>query len=164
MPTFSRKSPLKPPLKSPLATERLTRRELLYLAAAGGGLFALGNCAPLPPPFVPINYRELRIVHCFDGVPHQPGSKPWILGGTCCCTPNDELIEIYHREQICLEYSADDLIELHRRKNIKLIYDHTNCNNLCEFGPHVTKGGRCMVPPTPGTRNYEEIVAGIRRA
>jgi hypothetical protein len=57
--------------------------------------------------------------------------------------------------------TTDDLIELYQQKNIKLVFDHTDCNNLCEYGPHVTKGGHCMVPPTPGTRNYEEVITGV---
>jgi hypothetical protein len=78
------------------AGKRPSRREFLQLAATGGAVVVLGNCAAPPPPFVPIRYKELTIAHCFDGVPHQPGRKPWALGGTCCCTPSDELTEAYH--------------------------------------------------------------------
>ena len=135
----------------------------LQLVAVGGAAAALGSCVAPPPPFVPIRYTNLRIAHCFDGVPHQPGSKPWVLGGTCCCTPSSELITAYHRDGICRDVTMDDLVALYGQKNIRLTYDHTDCNNLCGYGPHVTKGGQCMVPPTPGSRNHEEVVTGIRR-
>ena len=157
MRTYSHNSPMPPHS----AARRPPRREFFWLVAAGAALAVLGNCAKPPPPFVPICYEDVRIVHCFDGVPHQPGSKPWIMGGTCCCTPSDELIEAYHRDGICLDMTTDDLIELYEQKGVRLALDHTNCNNLCEHGPHVTKGGHCMVPPTPGTRNYEEVVTGV---
>ena len=100
--------------------------------------------------------------HCFDGVPHIRGSKPWVLGGTCCCTPSDALLKMLHEDGLCLDLDTQGLIDLYHQKGIQLGIDHSGCNNLCECGPHVTKGGKCMVPPTPGTRNYEEVITGIR--
>ena len=37
-------------------------------------------------------------LYCFDTVGHTPGAKPFILGGTCCCTPTKELMEKYHAD------------------------------------------------------------------
>ena len=100
------------------------------------------------------------MAHCFDGVPHISGSTPWALGGACCCTPGDDLMKRLHADGVCKDLDAEGLTALYHEKGIKLVVDHQHCNNLCEFGPHVTKGGKCMVPPTPGTRNYEEVVTG----
>jgi hypothetical protein len=66
----------------------------------------------------------------------------------------------YQRDGFCLDMTTDDLIRLYREKGIALAYDHMLCNNLCQHGPHVTQGGRCMVPPTPGTRQFERVVTG----
>ena len=101
------------------------------------------------------------MAHCFDGVPHIAGSKPWVLGGKCCCTPTDDLMRKLHADGVCEDLDVDGLISLYEDKGIRLRFDHTGCNNMCEYGPHVTKGGKCMVPPTPGTRNYEDVITGI---
>lgn len=114
-----------------------------------------------PPPYVPAYPESPAIAHCFDGVPHMPGSTPWVLGGACCCTPSEELMKKLHADGVCLDMSADDLTALYHEKGIQLAGDHAGCNNLCAWGPHVTKGGKCMAPPLPGTRNYQEVVTGI---
>jgi hypothetical protein len=113
---------------------------------------------------VPIQYQEPKIVHCFDGVPHQAGSQPWVLGGTCCCTPTDQLMAAYHRDGFYRNMQTADLLALYQEKGIHLVTDHARCNNLCEYGPHVVFGGHCMVAPTPGTRNYEEVITGTSYA
>jgi hypothetical protein len=120
----------------------------------------LSGCITPPPPYVPAQREPPPMAHCFDGVPHIPGSTPFVLDGACCCTPTEDLMRKLHADGICQGIDADGLITMYHDKGIKLVVDHQRCNNLCEFGPHVTKGGKCMVPPTPGTRNYEEVVTG----
>jgi hypothetical protein len=127
---------------------------------AGLILGALVGCAAPPPPFVPIRHDGVRIAHCFDGVPHQPGAKPWVLGGTCCCTPTEETLKLWQRDGFFTGMGMDEVLAQYDERGIKTALDHRHCNNQCEFGPHVTRGGHCMAPPTPGTRNYEEIVTG----
>ena len=100
------------------------------------------------------------IVHCFDGVPHIKGSLPFILGGTCVHSPTPEVLSWYHRDGLLLDYDWERLKALYADRGIKTIYDHKGCNNYCPWGPHLVKGGHCMVPPTPGTRNYEEVLSG----
>ena len=119
-----------------------------------------GGCIQPPPPYVAAYPEQPAMVHCFDGLPHIPDAKPWALEGRCCCTPCEELMDAFHAEGICLELDADGLIALYHEQGIQLAIDHQGCNNLCEYGPHVTKGGKCMVPPAPGTRNYQEVVTG----
>jgi hypothetical protein len=102
-------------------------------------------------------------VHCFDWVGHMSGSTPFILGGTCSCTPTQALMDKYHADKVVpAEMTLADLQKLYKDKGIKLATDRKECNNLCEFGPHVVKGGKCMVPPTPGTVNFEEVRYGVR--
>ena len=122
---------------------------------------AVVGCLEAPPPYVPAYRDKPALAHCFDGVPHIRGSKPWVLGGSCCCTPSDELMAKYHADGVCLDLDTEELLALYQEKGIRLATDHQRCNNLCAYGPHVTKGGKCMVPPTPGTRNYEEVVTGL---
>ncbi|HOB73542.1 MAG TPA: hypothetical protein PKG54_03355 [Phycisphaerae bacterium] len=124
------------------------------------GPFLLTGCAKPPPPYVLLHQEPPKLAHCFDGIPHIKQSKPWVLGGQCCCTPTDELMAKYHADGVCTDLDTAGLIDLYRQKGITLAIDHKDCNGLCENGPHVVKGGRCMAPPTPGTREYEEIVTG----
>lgn len=101
-------------------------------------------------------------IYCFDSVGHKKGAGPFVLGGTCCCTPTEELVAQYHRDGHIRNTNLDGLIKLYEEKNIKTALEHQGCNNLCQWGPHVVKGGYCMVPPTPGTANFEEVRSGYK--
>ena len=127
----------------------------LLFAAAGG-------CAAKERPFEPKPAERPAPVYCFDTVGHMPGAKPFVLGGTCCCTPTQELMDKYHADGLLLDMTLPDLLRVYEKRGIKTGRDHTNCNNLCQWGPHVVKGGHCMVAPTPGTENFEEVRFGIK--
>jgi len=102
----------------------------------------------------------VKVIYCNDYTGHLPGTKPFIFGGTCCCTPTLELMDAYHRDGFLLNYSAAQLLDVYESMGIQTIYDHHDCNNCCKWGPHILQGGKCMVPPTPGTRHFEEIITG----
>lgn len=123
-------------------------------------LLILAGCASVGP-YVAKKETPPPIKYCNDYTGHTKGSKPFILGGTCCCTPTQKLINAYHADRVCLDLDLDGLIALYKEKGIKTALDHQGCNNLCQWGPHVVKGGKCMVTPTPGTKNYEEVVTGV---
>jgi hypothetical protein len=129
-----------------------------------GIVIALASCAT--PKIVPYQAKPLdrpEPVHCFDAVGHMPGTYPYIFGGTCCCTPTPELMEQYHRDGFLLDMEYEDLLRAYSDRGIQLeSASHKGCNNLCEHGPHVVKGGKCMASPTPGTVNFEEVRFGTR--
>ncbi|MCK5269433.1 MAG: hypothetical protein KAJ46_01560 [Sedimentisphaerales bacterium] len=104
--------------------------------------------------------KSPEIKHCFDTVGHKRGSKPWLLGGSCCCTPSEKVLADWQANGYFVGKSVAEVIALYHEKGFRLATDHQNCNNACKYGPHVVKGGKCMVPPTPGTENYEEILFG----
>lgn len=109
----------------------------------------------------PPDEQSPSIVYCFDTVGHTPGAKPWVLGGTCCCTPSEKVLSDYKKSgHIAQDMTLDGLKALYETKGIKTALDHQGCNNMCKWGPHVVKGGKCMVPPAPMTMNYEEIFSG----
>ncbi len=139
----------------------LPRRGVVALAAGLAAVGLVAGCAKPALPYVPAYSPRALQAHCFDGVPHLAGSQPYVLGGACCCTPSDELMARLHADGFCPDLDADGLTELYHAVGIQLATDHGRCNNLCANGPHVTQGGKCMVPPTPGTRNYEEVITGI---
>ena len=150
-------------MKSPAAHVWRTR----WIALAMGA-WLVGGCAggkvhvnaPQAPPAPPPTYT---LVHCTDGSGHIAGSVPWILGGTCCCTPTPEMFEIHRAENtIPADMSYEAYLALFASKGIQIGPQHSGCNNRCEFGPHVVFGGKCMAAPTPGTANYEEVSMGRR--
>lgn len=143
-------------------SRRLSKGKPIHVAFMALAVYAIGiGCAAPPPPYVPAYQAAVTQAHCFDGVPHQQGSRPWVLGGTCCCTPTDELMAAYHRDGFCTDLDTEALIALYHERGVQLGTDHHGCNNQCSQGPHVAKGGKCMVPPRPGTRNYQEVVTGV---
>ncbi len=133
-----------------------------FYAVALTVMVLLAGCAK-QIPFKPKSAERPAPVHCFDAVGHMPGTKPFIFGGTCCCTPTPELMEQYHRDGFLKDMNYDQLIKEYEDRGIQFeSISHHDCNNLCEHGPHLVKGGKCMASPTPGTINYEEIRFGIR--
>ena len=102
----------------------------------------------------------VKVVYCNDFTGHVPGAKPFVLGGTCCCTPTQALADAYHRDGLLPDYDVGRLKQLYEGLGIKMVDDHRDCNNACPWGPYILQGGKCMVPPTPGTQHYEEMITG----
>ena len=125
-------------------------------------VFSSQGCMPKEGPFQSKSTTRPAEVYCFDVVGHTPGTKPYVFGGTCCCTPTDQLMAQYHADGHQQDMTLDDLLQEYERRGIKTALDHKGCNNLCKWGPHVVKGGKCMVSPTPGTKNFEHIRFAIR--
>jgi len=97
-----------------------------------------------PHPLCPTN----EVKYCFNDSPPIPGAKPFIYGGQDLSMPAD-----------------DDLTLINAYKKHGIVWKnhgcHGNCNGLCEHGPHVAFGGHCLTPPTPGTKEYNDIIFGI---
>ena len=131
---------------------------ILILAVA---IFLAGCEKPPPPPYVAKSITPPAVVYCNDNTGHKAGSKPFVMGGTCCCTPTDELMDQLHKDGYCVGMSTQDLTDEYTKAGIALKSPgHERCNGLCPSGPHVVLGGKCMCPPTPGTQYYEDVVTG----
>jgi hypothetical protein len=125
----------------------------------------IAGCETAPGPFVPKARISPQVVYCNDNTGHNAGSKPWVMGGTCCCTPSDALMDQLHKDGFCQGMNADDLTARYKAAGIALKGPgHQYCNGLCDHGPHVVLGGKCMCPPTPGTEYYEKVTTGIGAA
>lgn len=146
----------RPPLTNRCVTFHLSLPLYVAMLAAAGPLLVMGCMRP-PPPYVPAYAGKRVQAHCFDGVPHIRGSKPWIAGGRCCCTPSADLMEQYHRDGFGLEMDVADLIEQYHVKGIILATD-PDATDPAKCGDHVVRGGNSLVPPTPCTREYEEVI------
>jgi len=121
------------------------------------------GCGPTykPFPYVPKSAAAPPILTCHDAVGHVQGAKPWILGGTCCCTPTRENYERSLAEgTIPRDLAYEATLDLYKQRGIVTDLDHKGCGNLCDHGPHVVLGGRCMATPTPGTPMYEAVTYG----
>lgn len=123
------------------------------LAGCGPQLGAFQAKASAPPP----------IKNCFDTIGHQ-GYKPHVLGWACYCNPLPGQVAVWQKEGNFVGKSVDEVVQVYKAAGLKTLDDHRDCNNLCEWGPHVVKGGKCMVPPTPLTDNYEEVATGKWRS
>ncbi len=119
----------------------------------------IAGCQQIPGPFVPKNLIAPPITNCNDYSGHQAGSKPVVMGGSCCCTPTPELMAKLHADGHCLNMDASALKATYQKAGIALKGPgHTYCNGLCDSGPHVVLGGKCLAPPRPGTNYYEKVI------
>ncbi len=86
--------------------------------------------------------------YCFNGSPQIQETKPFIYGGYDLSMPRDEDIEL-----------------IKAYKEFGIVWQNNGCrkgcNGLCEKGPHVAFGGLCLNPPTPGTKEYNDIIMGV---
>jgi len=138
----------------------LSRREFLKAAALiGTSAFALPGCVPQLGSYQAKAATPPPIVNCFDTIGHR-GFKPFVLGGSCYCNPLPAQIAVWQKEGSFEGKSAEEILNFYKAREVKTLYDHRDCNNLCRSGPHVVKGGKCLVPPTPFTDNYEEVATG----
>jgi hypothetical protein len=118
----------------------MNRREFVYVlsGALTSALFGfLSGCAKPTQyyfnPYVAKNIAAPEIVHCFTTIGHKRGTFPFILGGTCVCTPTQELMEAYHSDGFVVDYDLHRLIQEYERRDIVL--EHENgwqCNNQCK--------------------------------
>jgi hypothetical protein len=105
-----------------------------------------------------------EIIYCFDTVGHKEGARPFIQGGTCCCTPSVAVLEDYKTHRYYGDdFTVEDLINEYKRAGIITALDLRYSNNFDSHAPHVVFGGTSMVPPTPGTQNYEDVLFGKKR-
>ena len=136
---------------------------LPVLVAAGACVLAAGCGGPSykPLPYMPKAAMAPQPLACHDAIGHIAGNKPWVLGGTCCCTPTQANFALHQAQGTVdkgLAYEA--YVALFKAKGVTTDLDHKNCGNLCDHGPHVLVGGKCMATPTPGTWIYERVTCG----
>jgi len=111
--------------------------------------------------YEPKPYAPPAIVHCIDTVGHSDGAQPFIYGGTCCCTPTKEVLADYKESgAVSEDFTVEDMFKEYEHRGIVTARDFTLTNNLDHAGPHIVFGGNSMIPPTPGTHNYEAVLFG----
>ncbi len=131
--------------------------------AGCAAIMAATGCEPKyrPLPYVSKAAMPQKPLVCHDAIGHIQGNKPWILGGNCCCTPTRENYELHVKQgTIDRSMSYEQYLARYKQRDIVTDLDHKGCGNLCDHGPHVVLGGRCMATPTPGTAIYEQVTYG----
>ena len=139
------------------------RLALVVLIGCAALVAAAGCGAPpyRPLPYVPKAPMTPNPLVCHDAIGHIKANKPWILGGNCCCTPTPENYKLHVKHgTIPRSMSYEQYLALYKQRDIVTDLDHKGCGNLCDHGPHVVLGGRCMATPTPGTAMYEQVTYG----
>ncbi len=103
--------------------------------------------APLPPA---------RVVACLDGMSCSVGSRPALLGGQDFRVPSERVLAEWHAAG---HFSTDGLFavaERYRSQGYVLPGD----GDPRQCGRHAAEGGRCLIPPLPGTPLFDRIVSG----
>lgn len=119
-------------------------------------LFCLGCAKPVVYRPKPLTAPE--IVHCLEPMGYLPGCKPFILGGGGSydySNPTPERVHVWQQEGYFSGMTYKEVRDLYASKGYKTVFDQP----LCE-GKHPALGGNCLVPPAPGTEEYERIVSG----
>jgi hypothetical protein len=135
---------------------------ILYLG--GVILFSLTGCAQIQVQKEVVVQKSITPpvrLACCSATGHIDTNVPFILGGNCFCTPSLGLVEAMHAAGLHLDVDYQRLVRMYEDAGITTDLDHRGCNNQCAKGPHVAFGGLCMATPTPGTRNYERVIAMI---
>lgn len=137
----------------------LPRRSFLGALLSCLSAISLSGCGPQLGPYRAKVATPPTVTNCFDTVGHR-GFKPFVLGGTCYCNPVPAQIAAWQKEGYFVDQTPEAILAMYSERGVKTVHDHRNCNNTCEWGPHVVKGGKCLVPPTPMTDNFEEVATG----
>ena len=135
----------------------------VMVLAGCAAVMAAAGCEPKyrPLPYVPKAAVAHKPLVCHDAIGHIRGNKPWILGGTCCCTPTRENYDLHvEKGTIPRSTSYQQYLALYTERGVVTDLDHKGCGNLCDHAPHVVLGGTCMATPTPGTPMYEQVTYG----
>jgi hypothetical protein len=145
------------------AAQNLARRGAVVLVLVIGALVLAAGCGPAykPVPYMPKAAQAPQPLACHDAIGHITGNKPWILGGNCCCTPTQANFALHQAQGTVDKGMAyEECLALYKAKGVVTDLDHKGCGNLCNRGPHVVVGGKCMATPTPGTWLYERVTYG----
>ncbi len=146
-----------------MTSPRGVRQLLSWGRIAGAALLVTQALSCAPPPFVARSTTAPPAKYCNDLTGHRRGAAPIVLGGTCTCSPTEaHYRRCINEKSIANNLTYQEFLQLYESRGIKTDLDHRGCNNMCEWGPHVVFGGKCMATPTPGTLNFERVVSGIQ--
>jgi len=96
------------------------------------------------------------VAHPNDVTGPVAGTFPYILGGTCVCTPSPEVLATYHAGGYLLDFNLEDLLDLYRAEGI--VFDPLPYSlETAATWSHLLRGGRLLQAPIPGSAGFEEL-------
>ena len=166
------------PQRSHLALLTLTDSSPINLAIDGrsassavGGLTLMGLG---PPPRGAVQFRYVRlpaagtaggwassgvILYSNDGAPVSGAaadpalSLPYILGGLCVRTPNEQVLSDYQRAGFLVGFTLNDLLDLYKEEGIEIV----GLSRDPQIGRHILEGGRFLYTPLTGTTGFARL-------
>ena len=122
------------------------------------GIIYLSGCQK-PVKFQPRSLDSPKMVNCVSTSGHFEGNKPFIIGGNCYCNPTYKMYNVWQKEGYFKNKTFKEVKKMYTKKGYSLS-DGNKRNNCYDEGKHAALGGKCLVPPTPGTKLYEKVVSG----
>lgn len=103
-------------------------------------------------------YAKLNqpVIHPNDHTGPIPGTYPYILGGTCVCTPSYEVLENYQASGYLRNYTLENLLDLYRYEGI-IFEPRPLASDTVDTYRHILDGGKLLYTPIPGSAGYERL-------
>ncbi len=100
------------------------------------------------------------IVHPNDVTGPIIGTYPYILGGTCVCTPTADVLASYQAGGYLQGWLLDDLLDLYRAERIVFAPLPASSETTKTYHHILRPGGRLLFTPVPGSAGFETSTYG----
>ncbi len=100
-----------------------------------------------------------NVVHPNDVTGPIVGTYPYILGGTCVCTPGKDVLETYQADGYLLDYTVEGLRDLYRMEGIVAQPLPAKKETVPTYH-HILEGGKLLYTPMPGSAGFERLTYG----
>ncbi|MFN0012230.1 MAG: hypothetical protein ACKVS8_11375 [Phycisphaerales bacterium] len=87
-------------------------------------------------------------------------SLPYILGGRCVRTPNEQVLSDYQGAGHLSGFTLNDLLDLYKEEGIDIV----GRSNDPQVGRHILEGGRFLYTPLAGTTGFARLYGEVHRA
>jgi hypothetical protein len=96
------------------------------------------------------------VVHPNDVTGPIVGTYPYILGGTCVCTPTEHVLATYQAGGYLVGWELQELIDLYTEERIVFSPLPASGKNNKTYH-HILRDGRLMYTPVPGSFGFEQL-------
>ncbi len=111
--------------------------------------------ASAAPTIASLAPNDIR--HCNDATGHIAGRKPYILGGTCVCTPTPSLMQAYSAAGVLGDWTVGQLDELYRAEGIVRAPLPAVDRATSKTYHHILRKGRLLYTPRVGSAGFEQL-------
>lgn len=100
-----------------------------------------------------------EILHPNDVTGPIVGTYPYVLGGTCTCTPTQEVLETYQAGGYLLGLTLQGLLDIYTAEGI-VFAPLPARRETTDTYHHILRGGRLLYTPVPGSDGFEQLTYG----